>query len=64
ITADAAKKVLFVNRPTLPHWLSRVEVRGLCVGSEKIDLLFRREGEAANFSVLRKSRDMKVIMEE
>ncbi|MHB8780211.1 MAG: amylo-alpha-1,6-glucosidase [Candidatus Geothermincolia bacterium] len=64
ITADAAKKVLFVNRPTLPHWLTRVEVRGLCVGSEKIDLLFRREAEAANFSVLRKSRDMKVIMEE
>ncbi len=64
ISADAPKGVLYVNRPVLPEWLTRVEIRGMAVGDERIDLLFRREEEGTNFSVLRKGPGTRVVMEE
>ncbi len=32
IAADVPKRVLYVNRPTLPSWLTRVEIRDMMVG--------------------------------
>ncbi len=64
LSADAPKRTLYVNRPILPEWLTRVEIRDLAVGDEHIDLLFRRESEGTNFSVLRKGPKTRVVMEE
>jgi len=64
IAADAPKRVLYVNRPMLPSWLTRVEIRDMRVGSERISLLFRREEEGTNFSVLKKGPSIRVVMEE
>ncbi len=64
ISADAPQGVLYVNRPSLPNWLTRVEIRDMAVGNARIDLLFRREEEGTNFSVLRKAPGIRVVMEE
>jgi hypothetical protein len=41
-----------------------VELRNLRVGSSRITLLFRREGEITSFSLLQREGDVRVVMEE
>jgi hypothetical protein len=44
LQADASKGRLYVD-PLLPRWLPDVTLRGLRVGSAKVDLRFWRDGE-------------------
>jgi glycogen debranching enzyme len=64
ISARAHENLLTVNKPHLPTWLNTVEVRNLVVGSSRISLVFRREGEITSFSMLEREGDVRVVMEE
>jgi glycogen debranching enzyme len=64
ISARAHENLLTVNKPHLPTWLNTVEVRNLSVGSSRISLVFRREGEITSFSLLNREGDVRVVMEE
>jgi glycogen debranching enzyme len=64
ISARAERNLLTVNEPHLPSWLHTVELRNLRVGSSRITLLFRREGEITSFSLLEREGDIRVVMEE
>jgi glycogen debranching enzyme len=64
ISARAHENLLTVNKPHLPSWLNTVEVRNLSIGSSRISLVFRREGEITSFSLLNREGDVRVVMEE
>jgi glycogen debranching enzyme len=64
ISARAHENLLTVNKPHLPTWLNTVEVRNLSIGSSRISLVFRREGEITSFSLLNREGDVRVVMEE
>lgn len=64
ISAAAHDNLLTVTAPSLPGWLERVEVRGLRVGASRLSLLFTRAGEVTSFSVLSKTGDVRVVVEE
>jgi glycogen debranching enzyme len=64
ISARAHENLLTVNKPHLPTWLNTVEVRNLSVGSSRISLVFRREGEITSFSLLNREGGVRVVMEE
>jgi hypothetical protein len=64
ISARAERNLLTVNEPHLPSWLHTVELRNLRVGSSRITLLFRREGDITSFSLLQREGDIRVVMEE
>ena len=64
ISARAHENLLTVNKPHLPPWLNTVELRGLRVGTSRISLVFRREGDITAFSLLSRDGDLRVIMEE
>jgi glycogen debranching enzyme len=64
ISARAHENMLTINKPHLPPWLNVVELRNLRVGSSRISLVFRREGEITGFSLLDRKGDVRVLMEE
>jgi glycogen debranching enzyme len=64
ISARAHENLLTVNKPMLPSWLTQVELRNLRVGSSRIGLLFRREGDITGFSLIGREGDVRVVMEE
>jgi glycogen debranching enzyme len=64
ISARAHENMLTVNKPSLPSWLDAVELRNLRVGKSRLNLMFRREGEATTFSLSDKEGDIRVVMEE
>ena len=64
ISARAHENLLTVNKPQLPPWLGTVELRNLRVGTSRISLVFRREGEITSFSLLSREGDVRVVMEE
>jgi glycogen debranching enzyme len=64
ISAHANENLLTVNKPHLPRWLGRVELRNLRVGEAALSLEFHREGDVTSFSLLSKEGDVRVVMEE
>jgi glycogen debranching enzyme len=64
ISARADENTITVNRPSLPNWLSEVELKNLRVGDSLISLMFTREGEVTTFSLTDKDGDIRVLMEE
>jgi glycogen debranching enzyme len=64
VSARADEELLTVNQPQLPPWLNTVELRNLRVGSSKLSLVFRREGDITSFSLLSRDGDVRVVMEE
>jgi glycogen debranching enzyme len=64
VSARAHENLLTVNKPHLPTWLNTVEMRNVSVGSSRISLVFRREGEITSFSLLNREGDVRVVMEE
>ncbi len=64
ISPDAPNNALYLNKPHLPSWLGSVKLRGLKVGGNPLDLSFRRENGLTSFTVLKKERETKIIMEE
>ena len=65
LVPDALERRLRVRRPSLPHWLSRVEVRGLRIAGAKVDLLFERTGVGDQVSLVdaRIEGDVEVVLE-
>jgi glycogen debranching enzyme len=64
VSAHANENLLTVNKPHLPRWLGRVELRNMRVGENTLSLEFHREGDVTSFSLLEKSGDVRVVMEE
>jgi len=64
ISALAHLNLLTVNKPHLPPWLNEVELRNLRVGDSTLSLAFRREGDMTSFSLLERTGDVRVVMEE
>jgi glycogen debranching enzyme len=56
---DAVNNTLYVN-PTLPDWLKYVTVKNLRIGSQSINLEFRRVGEKTTFDVIGSRGNIKV----
>jgi hypothetical protein len=44
LSADAPGGRLYINRPRLPEWLERMEVRGMRIGEARLDLVFTNRG--------------------
>jgi glycogen debranching enzyme len=57
--ADATRDELAVD-PVLPEWLPDVTLRGVKVGSAKLDLRFWREGDRTRWDVLSQTGSVKV----
>ncbi|MDO8886097.1 amylo-alpha-1,6-glucosidase [Candidatus Oleimmundimicrobium sp.] len=64
ISSDAPNDVLYINNPILPNWLKTVELKGLRVGKNVLDISFRCENNTTSFTVPRKEGKIKIIMEE
>lgn len=64
VSARAHENLLTVHMPHLPVWLNTVELRGLRVGTDRISMVFRREGEITSFSLISREGDTRVVMEE
>ena len=65
LVPDGLDRRLRVRRPSLPSWLSRVEVRGLRVADARVDLLFERAGadEQVALTDARIEGDVEVVLE-
>jgi glycogen debranching enzyme len=65
LVPDALRRRLRVRRPSLPGWLSRVEVRGLRLADARVDLLFERAGagEQVALTDARIDGDVEVVLE-
>jgi glycogen debranching enzyme len=60
LRADAPHGQLYVD-PDLPGWLPDVTLRGLAVGSSRIDVRFWRENERTRWDVLDRQGDVELI---
>src|SRR5918997_4163738 len=63
LVPDALQRRLRIQRPSLPSWLSRVEVRGLRIADASVDLLFERAGEGVALTDARIDGDVEVVLE-
>jgi glycogen debranching enzyme len=63
LIADGLERRLRVVRPSLPMWLTHVEVQGLRVAGSSIDLTFERAGDAVTLSDVRIDGDVDVALE-
>jgi glycogen debranching enzyme len=63
LSPDALNRRLRIVRPSLPHWLERIEVTGLGLGSARIDLRFERTGEHVTLADTRIDGDAEVVLE-
>jgi glycogen debranching enzyme len=65
ISANAPRKDLTVDRPALPAWLRRVELKNLRVGNSQVDLAFtRRLGENTSISLTKRQGDLQVTIRQ
>ncbi len=62
ISARSGEETLAVNKPILPAWLKRSEVRDLRVASSQVSLAFERDGKVTGFSLLEQSGPVRVNM--
>jgi glycogen debranching enzyme len=62
LRADAAARILELERPLLPSWLPRLTLRGLRVGDATIDLLFHRWRGTTSAEVLQRTGDVEVVI--
>jgi hypothetical protein len=63
LRADAPHKRLYVN-PTLPEWLSELQLQQLRVGHCLFTLHFWREGDRSRWEVVDMKADQGVTQEE
>ncbi len=59
---DAPHGQLYVVRPHLPPWLSRVQIRGLRVGSATVDLAYELYNRRTRVSVTGSTGRLRVVM--
>jgi glycogen debranching enzyme len=60
---DAANNVLRIIEPCLPDWMEQVTVRNLKVGKSSLDIVFNIANGQTFCQILRKTGDLKVIIE-
>jgi glycogen debranching enzyme len=63
LVPDAFGRRLNVVRPMLPAFLEHLEVRGLRVGSARVDLTFERDGHVTSAGVTHVEGDLDVTMD-
>ncbi|MEB3196072.1 MAG: amylo-alpha-1,6-glucosidase [Candidatus Sericytochromatia bacterium] len=64
LTPDAGRGQLLIRRPILPTWLQDVTLRGLRVGSTRLDLQFLQQHGVTTTRVLRKEGGaMRILIE-
>jgi len=61
---DATNGVLRVNKPSLPEWLDKVEVKGLRVGEGQCDLSFELKDGKTKCTVVSKTDKLKVVVSD
>jgi glycogen debranching enzyme len=63
--ADGLDGALRIRRPSLPHWVNRVEVEGLRVAGARVDLLFERAGADGRVALTdaRVDGELEVVLE-
>lgn len=60
---DALNGRLKIVEPNLPDWLGRVTIRGVRIGGAMIDLSFSSQGDSSSCHILKKSGNVRVIVE-
>lgn len=60
---DASRKILRVEEPCLPDWLEKLTFHNLKVGNAEVDICFSAANGHTSCQILRKSGDLKVIIE-
>jgi len=60
---DAVNKRLHIVEPSLPKWLGNVEMRNIRVGQAEVDLAFNSYNGGTACQILRKSGNVKVVIE-
>lgn len=60
---DAANKVLRIVEPCLPDWMEQVTIRNLKVGKCSLDIVFNIANGQTFCQILKKTGDLKVIIE-
>ena len=64
VVADGLERRLRIRRPSLSHWLDRVEVHGLRVAGAEIDLVFERSASGGvALADVRIRGDVEVVLE-
>lgn len=61
--AAGLERILRIRRPSLPRWVSRVEVNHLRVGDARVDLLFERAGPRIALTDARVHGNLEVVLE-
>ncbi len=60
---DATARRLVLSRPILPPWIAWMDVRGIRVGSARVDLLMSRSGEGVKLEHVETDGDVQVILQ-
>jgi glycogen debranching enzyme len=64
VVADGLEQRLRIRRPSLSHWLDRVEVNGLRIAGSEVDLVFERAGgHGVALTDVRIRGDVEVVLE-
>ena len=64
LNADGLANRLRIVRPSLPRWVDRIEVRGLCIAESSVDLLFERSATGSvSLTDARIDGDAEVVLE-
>ena len=59
----ALEQTLRIRRPSLPRWVNRVQVKDLCVGDARVDLLFERAGDRVALTDAHVTGELDVVLE-
>jgi len=62
LVVDAPNRRLVLDRPDLPPVIDKLEIRGLRIAGDSLDLTFRRHFRDVGVSVERKSGDLEVVV--
>jgi glycogen debranching enzyme len=62
VSANAARRSLTIEHPTLPEWLGHVRLQRLRVGGARVTLDFQREGQATGFTLAEQTGELEVTM--
>jgi len=63
LAPDAPSSRLRVLRPALPEFVSRIDLKGLKVGKNRVDLRFERTPSGVAVQVQRKDRGLNIVVE-
>ena len=62
ISANAPAGLLTLDKPRLPSWINRLEIRGMRVGAAVLTLAFERDRGITGFSLLEQKGRLNVVM--